>query len=74
MTMKHRFKNFIIGACTFVLLGNAYFAAADTASDTETLLNWAENSFPQYFAPHQTTKASIPGCSGITLKQAFMPV
>lgn len=58
--MKHRFKNFIIGACTFVLLGNAYFAAADTASDTETLLNWAENSFPRYFAPHQTTQSINP--------------
>lgn len=72
--MKHRFKNFIIGACTFVLLGNAYFAAADTASDTETLLNWAENSFPQYFAPHQTTQSINPWLFRHYPETGFMPV
>jgi hypothetical protein len=35
-------------------------AFADRASDTETLFNWAEKNFPQYFPSHDTTKPFSP--------------
>ena len=58
--MKHHVKQLILSACTSILLGNTYFAVADTASDTEALLNWAENTYPQYFPNHQVTQNVDP--------------
>lgn len=58
--MKHHMKRLIMSVCTFLLLGNIHFAAADTASDTEILLNWAQNTYPQYFPSHQTTQNIDP--------------
>ncbi|NBQ69591.1 MAG: hypothetical protein EBU46_12500 [Nitrosomonadaceae bacterium] len=46
--------------CTLVFLGNISLASADTASDTDTLLNWAENNYPAYFLTHQTTQSIAP--------------
>lgn len=43
-----------------LFLGNINFASADTASDTDTLLNWAENNYPEYFPTHQTTQSIAP--------------
>ncbi|QOJ23022.1 MAG: hypothetical protein HRU78_04675 [Gammaproteobacteria bacterium] len=43
-----------------LFLGTIHFASADTASDTDTLLNWAENNYPQYFPTHQTTQSATP--------------
>ncbi len=53
--MKHCMKQFILSACTAILLGNSHFAAADTIGDTNILLNWAENTFSQLFPSHQAT-------------------
>lgn len=58
--MKKRIKQLTLLFCTLVLLGNISFAAADTASDTDTLLNWAENNYPTYFPTHQTTQSIAP--------------
>ncbi|MBP6057348.1 MAG: hypothetical protein KA524_02825 [Nitrosomonas sp.] len=58
--MKHYMKQLIMSVCTFLLLGNMHFAAADTASDTEILLNWAENTYPEYFPTHQNTQNIDP--------------
>ena len=58
--MKYHLKQLVFSACTFILLGNIHFAAADTASDTEILLNWAENTYPQYFPNHQLTQNVDP--------------
>ncbi len=58
--MKHHMKQLILFICTFLLFGNMHFAAADTASDTEVLLNWAENNYPQYFPSHQATQSVNP--------------
>lgn len=58
--MKHPMKQLIMSVCTCLLLGNTHFAAADTASDTETLLNWAENTYPDYFPTHQATQNIDP--------------
>ncbi len=58
--MKHPMKQLIMSVCTCLLLGNTHFAAADTASDTEKLLNWAENTYPQYFPTHQVTQNIEP--------------
>jgi alpha-tubulin suppressor-like RCC1 family protein len=44
--------------CTLVFIGNISFAAADTASDTDTLLNWAENNYPTYFPTHEVTQST----------------
>ena len=53
--MKKQIKQLTLLFCTLVFLGNISFATADTASDTDTLLNWAENNYPAYFPTHQTT-------------------
>lgn len=43
--MKQPLKQLILTICTWFLLVNVHFAAADIASDTEKLLNWAENKY-----------------------------
>lgn len=53
-------KRLVLSVCTFALFGNIQLAAADTASDTETLLNWAENTYPSYFSSHQATQNIEP--------------
>lgn len=53
-------KAFILSICTVILVGNSHFAAADTASDTEILLTWAENTYPQLFPSHQVTQKIEP--------------
>ena len=58
--MKKLIKQLTLLFCTLVFLGNISFAAADTASDTDTLLNWAENNYPTYFPTHQTTQSIAP--------------
>lgn len=58
--MKHQIKQIILSVCTLILLGNIHIASADTASDTEILLNWAENTYPQYFPNHQATQNVDP--------------
>lgn len=58
--MKQTMKQLILSACTVTLLGSIHFASADTASDTEMLLNWAENTYPQFFPNHQTTQSIEP--------------
>lgn len=58
--MKQRTKQFILSVCTFALLGNIPFAFSDTASDTETLLNWAENTYPAIFPSRQATQNIDP--------------
>lgn len=39
------------------LAGHVQLAAADTVSDTETVLNWAERNFPDLFPSHQITQS-----------------
>jgi len=38
----------------------APFAIADHAGSTETILNWAEKAYPQYFPNHEATKVLVP--------------
>lgn len=49
-------KQLVLFYCTLILIGNTSVASADTASDTETLLNWAESNFTQYFPTQQATQ------------------
>ncbi|WP_293006087.1 hypothetical protein [Nitrosomonas sp.] len=58
--MKKRLKQLILFCCTLNFLGSISFAFADTASNTETLLNWAESNYPQYFPTHETTQSITP--------------
>ncbi|MDV6344203.1 hypothetical protein [Nitrosomonas sp. Is37] len=58
--MKHRIKQFILSACSLALLSSFNFASADTASDAEILLNWAENTYPEFFPSHQATQSIEP--------------
>ncbi|UJP05336.1 MAG: hypothetical protein LZF61_10980 [Nitrosomonas sp.] len=53
-------KKMIVSMCTVAILGNVHFALADTASDTETLLNWAEKTYPEIFPSHQATQNIEP--------------
>jgi hypothetical protein len=47
-------------AVTLALLGKVNLTAANTASDTEMLLNWAESVRPDLFTPHRATIISSP--------------
>lgn len=48
---------FYAGLLALVLAGQIQqLAAADVTSDTETVLNWAERAFPEFFPNHQTTQ------------------
>lgn len=58
--MKHRLKQLISSVCTLVLLANIHVASADLASDTEALLNWAENTYPQFFPGRRATQSLEP--------------
>lgn len=46
--MKYQAKRLVLSFCAISLLSSSYTALADTASDTETLLNWAEKTFPHF--------------------------
>jgi hypothetical protein len=58
--MKQCMKPFILSACSLALLGSTHFASADTAGDAETLLNWAENTYREFFPSHQATQSIEP--------------
>ena len=58
--MKQSIKKFILSTCTVTLMGGAHFASADINSDTETLLNWAENTYRDLFPSHQVTQNIDP--------------
>ncbi len=51
------FKLFI---CILALLGNAHGVHATTASDSEKLFNWAENTFPSVFPSRRATQSIEP--------------
>src|SRR5687767_777790 len=53
-------KKLFTFACSLALLGSFSSAFADTASDTERLLNWAELTYPQIFTSPKTTIAQGP--------------
>ena len=58
--MNHRVKHLILSFCSIILASNSYLALADTSSDTEALLNWAEKTFPQFFPSKQATQSIEP--------------
>ncbi len=60
LNMKRQAKRLILSFCALGLLSNSYIALADTTSDTETLLNWAEKTFPQFFKSKQATQSIEP--------------
>lgn len=55
--MKKKIKQLLLSFNAFLILCHTYIVSADTVIDTEILLNWAENSFPQYFPSQQTTQS-----------------
>ena len=57
--MKQK-KQLILTTCALVLLVNTNLALSDTASDAETLLNWAEKTFPEFFPSNQATQNIEP--------------
>jgi hypothetical protein len=58
--MRHPIRSFIISVCASISIGYTHLAMADIVSDTETILNWAENAFPEFFPEHQTTQSIEP--------------
>lgn len=58
--MKKSIKQFILSTCTVILMSNANFLSADITTDTEKLLNWAENTYPDFFPNHQVTQSIEP--------------
>lgn len=58
--MKLHLKQWIVAVSALFMFGNAHFASADLASDTERLLNWAETTYPNFFPTHQVTQSIDP--------------
>lgn len=57
--MKH-YRQLILTTCALVLLFNTHLAISSTADDAETLLNWAEQTYPEFFPSHQATQNIEP--------------
>lgn len=55
-----KMKQLLLSCCISSFLSHFAFASADIAKDTEALLDWAENTFPQYFPNHEKTQSSDP--------------
>lgn len=49
-------KKKLVLACTLIMLTNVKGAFADTAADAETILNWAETTYPEFLTNHEVTK------------------
>lgn len=58
--MKSFIQKPVLTLATLLLAGHLGIAKADTASDTETILNWAENTFSDLFPSHQATQSIDP--------------
>ncbi|SER61267.1 hypothetical protein SAMN05421690_10446 [Nitrosomonas sp. Nm51] len=58
--MKQHLKNLIQLICALVLIAHTHLVIADTSSDTETVLNWAENTYPALFPGHKATQSINP--------------
>jgi len=55
--LKQQAIHLLILICILI---NASAVIAGPAEDTETLLNWAESTYPQLFPSHQATQSSAP--------------
>ncbi len=58
--MKHRTKHLILIIFSFVVIGKTNIGLSDTTTDTETLLNWVENTYPDFFPSRQATQEIEP--------------
>lgn len=58
--MKQRISQLATAFFSLILLSHVQWVAADTAIDTEKLLNWAENTYPQFFPSRQATQNIEP--------------
>lgn len=56
--MKKRTKSLGLSFCMFVLLGTTNLASANP--EIETIFNWAENNYAEFFPGHQTTQMIDP--------------
>ncbi|MDT8363661.1 MAG: hypothetical protein RQ714_03295 [Nitrosomonas sp.] len=54
--MNRLTRRFVTCLLALMLVGQVSLATADVTSDTETVLNWAESAFPEFFPNHQTTQ------------------
>ncbi|HNP27389.1 MAG TPA: hypothetical protein PKM20_11655 [Nitrosomonas sp.] len=58
--MKQHLKILIQSICALALIAHIHLVFADTASDAETVFNWAENSFPELLPGHKGTQNINP--------------
>lgn len=59
--MKNKMKQYLLSSFfTLWIASLPNLVHADIVDDTEVLLNWAENSFPQYFSSHEITQSIDP--------------
>lgn len=54
--MKKRLKCAVLSFCIFVLFGGVNLASADTTPEIETIFNWAQTNFPEFFSEPQATQ------------------
>jgi hypothetical protein len=58
--MKLHFQKPLLSIFAVILIGHFCVAKADTSSDAETVLNWAENTYPALFPSPQATQNIHP--------------
>jgi len=58
--MKNITKHPILSICSLMLLVSFSATRADTTSDTETILNWAESTYPGLFPTREATQNINP--------------
>lgn len=51
-----KMKKKLVLACTLIMLTNVKGAVADVAADADTILNWAETTYPDFLTSHEVTK------------------
>lgn len=58
--MNYKIKRLIFSVLTLSLVSQHHLVHADINTDTERLLNWAENVYPEIFPTHQLTHSIEP--------------
>ncbi len=54
--MKKHIKRTILSFFLLILFGSINLASADTTPEIESIFNWAENNFPEFFSEPQATQ------------------
>lgn len=59
-SFRNRIKLLALLICAFLTVYDINIGSATTIDDTDTVLNWAETKYPQFYPNHQTTQIAEP--------------